>query len=208
MSVPTAVIFDYGNVLSLEQPKSAAEEMARLCHTDLQELEKHYWDLRLDYDRGDFDGSVYWRKVTERAGTTITAEEIEKLIDTDNRSWSHPNEDILRWAHALKERGVKLAILSNMPVDFRRFLPDGCRWLPVFDQHTFSCELHIVKPDAGIYEYCLNGLGVRPADAVFIDDRKVNIEAAERLGIQCIHFTSTATVVDRLKTLFNLQVTA
>ena len=208
MSVPKAVIFDYGNVLSLEQSKSAAEEMARLCHMDLQDFEKHYWDLRLDYDRGDFDGVGYWQKVGERGGATLSPAEIQKLIDIDNRSWSHPNEEILRWARALKANGTKLAILSNMPIDFRRFLSTGCPWLPAFDQHTYSCELHIVKPDAGIYEFCLQGLGVEPGQAVFIDDRAVNIEAAQRLGIEGIHFTSTETVVAQLKSMFNLQVPA
>jgi len=45
----------------------------------------------------------------------------------------------------------------------------------------------MVKPEADIFEYCLNSLGVRPEEALFIDDREANIEGALRVGISGIY---------------------
>ena len=38
-----------------------------------------------------------------------------------------------------------------------------------------------MKPTQAIYEHCLAGLGVRPHEALFLDDRSPNIEAAQDL---------------------------
>ena len=52
-----------------------------------------------------------------------------------------------------------------------------------------SCEVSVCKPDPRIYELCLSRLGVEPGEALFIDDRVENIEAAAALGLQTVHFT-------------------
>jgi FMN phosphatase YigB (HAD superfamily) len=47
-----------------------------------------------------------------------------------------------------------------------------------------------VKPDAAIYRHLLKELGTRAEETLFIDDRAVNIEAAEALGIKGLVFTT------------------
>lgn len=194
-----AVVFDYGNVLSLPQPYPVVEQMAGVCGVTPQTFEKHYWDFRLAYDRGDIDGKSYWNEVIRQCECSLTDEQILHLIDVDNRSWSEPNEDMVKMANDLRPRGFKTAILSNMPPDFRTWLDVGVRWLPTFDHHTYSCELGVVKPDVGIYEHCVQGLALEPAQCLFIDDREVNIEAAHKLGMQAILFTNTETVLAQVE---------
>jgi FMN phosphatase YigB (HAD superfamily) len=52
--------------------------------------------------------------------------------------------------------------------------------------------VRLIKPDPLIYEHCLRGLDVAPSEALFIDDRLVNIESARKIGIHGIQFKSTA----------------
>jgi hypothetical protein len=58
-----------------------------------------------------------------------------------------------------------------------------------FDAVVVSCEVGIVKPNPMIYQTCLSRLGGQPNDALFVDDRPENIEAAARLGIRTFHST-------------------
>jgi putative hydrolase of the HAD superfamily len=205
MSEFDAVIFDYGNVLSQEQSPALLRAMAERLNCDVSDLEHYYWHFRPPYDCGKLDGRQYWYSIGEGLGQTIAVADADQLITIDNRSWSQPNSRIVGWAHALKEHGVKIAILSNMPIEFRQELHINCSWLPDFDQRTYSCELGIMKPDLKIYEYCLHELGVKPERSLFLDDRLPNIEAAQKLGIQGLHFLRTEDAVLELEAAFGWE---
>jgi len=184
-----AVVFDYGCVLAYEHLESDLEEMAACVGIGLQPFKDAYWDFRLDYDAGISLGPLYYQRIAEKLAIKISPEQIKQCIDIDNKGWSRPNDQMIDWAHRLRKNGIKIAILSNMPPDFREFLPN-CSWLPEFDHSTFSCELKAVKPAHEIYHHCLNGLGIEPQHVLFIDDRLPNIEAAQELGWQGFVFTN------------------
>ena len=85
---------------------------------------------------------------------------------------------------------MKTSILSNMPREFSSYLRSNAGWLNDFDDNVFSGELGVVKPDARIYEACLQGLNAIPEQTLFIDDVSVNVEGARALGINAIKFDS------------------
>lgn len=184
-----AVVFDFGCVLAHEHLESDLQEMADCLGLDLHVLRDAYWHHRHDYDAGISLSPLYFKQVAEKCGIHITQEQIQQCVDIDNKSWSRPIQEIVDWAIRLKEQGIKIAILSNMPQDFRDFLPN-IEWLPEFHHATYSCELKTVKPYHDIYHHCLNGLGVQPENVLFIDDRIPNIEAAKELGWQGFVFTN------------------
>jgi FMN phosphatase YigB (HAD superfamily) len=53
----------------------------------------------------------------------------------------------------------------------------------------------MAKPDPAIYRHVLKELGTQPEETLFLDDKLVNVEAAEALGIKAIQFST----VDRLR---------
>ena len=55
-----------------------------------------------------------------------------------------------------------------------------------FFQIVQSCVVKIRKPDPRIFELTLNLLQLDAADVVFLDDIRVNVEAARQLGIRSI----------------------
>ncbi len=63
-------------------------------------------------------------------------------------------------------------------------------WNRHFDCLVFSHEVHLVKLEAAIYEHCLRTLGTTALETLFIDDREVNVKAAQRLGIRVLRFES------------------
>ncbi len=54
---------------------------------------------------------------------------------------------------------------------------------------VWSYQLRIVKPDHAIYHYVLKKLGARAEETLFIDDKQVNVDAAEALGMKGVLFT-------------------
>jgi FMN phosphatase YigB (HAD superfamily) len=79
-----------------------------------------------------------------------------------------------------------------MHIDMVRHARRNFQWLRRAHCTTFSAEVRLIKPDPLIYEHCLRGLDVAPSEALFIDDRQVNIEAARNMGIHGIQFKSMA----------------
>lgn len=92
------------------------------------------------------------------------------------------NGDILDILKKLKENGYKLYVLSNISdyvyKNFKEILES------LFDGIVVSYEIHKVKPNEAIYKYLLNKYNLNPEDSLFIDDRKINIETANKLGIK------------------------
>ena len=82
------------------------------------------------------------------------------------------------------------AIVSNMGDTVLHAMLKEFRWLAQFDLLVWSYQLRIAKPDAKIYRYALEKLGAQPSETLFIDDRLVNVEAANALGMKGIAFTS------------------
>ncbi len=194
-----AVIFDYGMVLSTAQEPSSLAALKALTRLDEEAFDRYYWRYRHRYDLGELNGRTFWGAISEDAGLHLTAAEVEQLIEHDVTMWSTLNETMLRWVAAIQDAGFRTAILSNMGEELLRYMRQEFGWLGRFDHHTWSCELRIAKPDPEIYRYTCQKLGVLPGDALFLDDKPENIEAAEKVGLPAIQFST----VDALQAELN-----
>jgi putative hydrolase of the HAD superfamily len=184
-----AVIFDYGMVLSNPADPEAHQRMISVSGLSREELDRCYWQNRHSYDLG-MTGSEFWQKVASDAGTTFTPEQIEGLIESDILMWTSLNEEMLGWVVALQNAGYRTAILSNMVWEIMGYMRQEFGWLSWFQHHTWSCELGIGKPDAGIYLHTCEKLDVLPSEALFIDDKIENVKGAEAAGLHAIQFSS------------------
>ena len=64
-----------------------------------------------------------------------------------------------------------------------------------------SCEVHINKPDARIYQALLDKYSLKADECVFIDDNLANVQAAFALGFAGIQMKeSVGTLVRSLAT--------
>jgi putative hydrolase of the HAD superfamily len=186
-----AVIFDYGEVLCMPDP-AAHRRLLDFTGLDHDSFERLYWRDRRDYDLGNVDGPAWWANFARDAGLAFTPDQISALIENDILMWVSVNERMLAWVTTLQEAGFLTAILSNMVPEVLRYMRQEFTWLAQFTYQTFSCELRIAKPDPAIYIWTCDHLGVRPDEALFIDDRLENIRAAEQLGFHAIQFRSIA----------------
>jgi putative hydrolase of the HAD superfamily len=184
------MIFDFGYVLSLPPQPSDYQRLAGLAGIDGMAFDEIYWGNRTDYDRGAVDGPTYWRRIAKAAGTELTPAQIDSLIVNDIAIWMRANPVMMEWVRALKRGGLKIAVLSNMPIEICTYMRQYAPWFRDFDYVCFSAEVQLAKPEAAIFHACLEVVHSRPEECLFIDDRTENVEAARALGIHALRFVS------------------
>ena len=186
----TAVIFDFGYVLSLPPQPSDYRRLATVAGIDGKSFDETYWGNRTDYDWGTIDGPTYWRRIAKAAGKEFTPAQIDSLIANDIAIWMRANPIMMDWVRALKRGGLKIAVLSNMPIEISTYIRQYAPWFGDFDYVCFSAEVQLAKPGAAIYHACLDVVHMRPEECLFIDDRAENVEAARALGMHALKFVS------------------
>lgn len=193
-----AVVFDYGEVLSGPPDPAAKAALLHITGLSPERFETLYWAGRPAYDRGDLAGVAFWRNLIRDAGLDLADGAAEELNRWDVRLWTTQNLEMLDWALKLKQHGILTAILSNMGHDVLENMKKEFDWLPRFDVLIWSFQLHMVKPDAAIYHSLLKELGTRPEETLFLDDRLINVQAAQALRMQAIQFSTVAKLREDL----------
>lgn len=178
------LLCDYGGVLSLPQSGDDLARLAELTGLGGDELRHRYWERRAAYDRADLTVAEYWAGVV---GHPVNGTRLAALVDADRRSWLHLNDASIAAAGRVAARGVRLALLSNAPVE----IASGIRALPelaAFQPCCFSCDLRLIKPEPEIYQRVLAEMGAAPGEVTFVDDRADNVAAAAALGLTGLQF--------------------
>lgn len=195
---PTVVIFDVGNVLYGWDPHSFLEEQIPEDRARLQFLEEtdfFSWHESLDGGRpfaeaaaelsALFPAYADWiRAWGDRFGETIK----------DQVPGSH---EIVRELHA---QSTPLFAITNFSAEF--WAPFHARersFFAMFQDIVVSGEVKLLKPDPAIYRLALRQFGVAPEQAIFIDDRAVNVAGAQAVGMSAHLFTDAATLRARLE---------
>jgi len=81
-------------------------------------------------------------------------------------------------------------------------LPAGCgSQAPPHGDSPSAC----LKPDPRAFQMTLERLGAKPEEAVFIDDTMEHVEAARRLGLHGIPFTTAEALKEELGKLLAAQ---
>jgi putative hydrolase of the HAD superfamily len=185
-----AVVFDYGMVLTSDPDREAYETLQRISGLSAERLDKFYWADRHAYDEGKLTGLQFWHKIVRDAGLNLSDQTVAELDEWDARMWTTQNPAMVAWQAQLKEHGLLTAILSNMGDSVHESIERAYDWIARFDVRVWSYELKVAKPDRVIYEYVLQKLGVRPDEALFLDDKPENIEAAHAVGMKGIVFST------------------
>lgn len=192
------VVFDIGNVL--------VDFRWRELMGDLN-ISKETQDR---FEKSVF-GSAWWETLDH--GTLDEEEAIRKLRE-DNKEfleafdnvWNNrdklvaPFDYSVTWIKDLKQRGYKVYLLSNYPMNlFSIHESNGSfPFLPYVDGKVISAFERKIKPDADIYECLLERYGLKAEECVFLDDRLENVEGAKAVGMNGIQFKSYEQAIQEL----------
>jgi putative hydrolase of the HAD superfamily len=94
-------------------------------------------------------------------------------------------DDVIPFLRGLRERGIKVAIVSNCAENTRPLLvKHGIDALA--DTLVLSCEVGSAKPAAKIFQCALDRLGVAAEAAVFVDDQPDYCAGSVTAGIRAV----------------------
>lgn len=194
-----AVILDYGEVLCLRPKTEMLNRMAKLFGMEPAQFFDTYIPSRGPYDQGVVTPEAYWRDFAGRAGVPADEALIARLRAWDTEMWGNVSEDMTEWLARLDEAGLKTGLLSNMQHDMAAYARKNFAWLKHIDEQILSCEVGLIKPDPAIFHLTAERMGVRPEEALLVDDREVNIESAGRTGMAGIQFRSVKQLRSELE---------
>lgn len=101
----------------------------------------------------------------------------------------------------LKEKGYRIYLLSNYSEELFEKHTREAEFLNYIDGKVVSGEIGIAKPDVKIYEYLFKEYELNPQECKFFDDRKENIEAGCRCGMEGEIITSREQLLELLEEL-------
>jgi putative hydrolase of the HAD superfamily len=182
------LLCDYAGVLGYDQPPRDRTALVAMSGADESDFWSAYWRFRPAYDLGQVTGEEYWSSVL---GGPMTPVLLHRLVAQDVASWLHRNSSVLAAAMRARQRGYRLAILSNAPVELAQALKRK-PWLAAFRPCLFSCDLRDVKPALTMYHRALDHLAAASSDVIFFDDRAENVAAASAIGIRAHLFTGAS----------------
>ncbi|MCW4012158.1 MAG: HAD family phosphatase [Candidatus Bathyarchaeota archaeon] len=199
-----SLILDYGGVISYPQKQEFYDKVYQILAQKPDKLKEFYYQFRPDFDIGKLSAEEYWIKIFDNLGVQYDKINLQTLITMDLQSWTIENPAMNRFIIENRDKVHNLSIISNMPREFACYLRDNYSLLNYFDEIIFSGEIGLIKPDQRIFEYTLEKLGIPPNECLFVDDSKTNIAAAEKKGINTIHFTTFTQFRDELNSKYIL----
>ncbi len=197
-TTPTAVIFDVGNVLYGWDPEAflirqIADDEARLRY--VEDIDLYGWHETLDGGR-PFDEAA--AELTEKFPQY--AQLIQGWSDRFGETITGPVPGVHAIVDALVQRGVPLFGITNFSADF--WPPFHAREREFFNRFrdiVVSGEVKLLKPDPAIYFLALDRFRLNPREALFVDDRAINVEAAQAVGMHAHLFTGADALRARLE---------
>ena len=193
----TAVVFDVGNVLYGWDPdafliRQIADDAARLRF--IEDVDLYGWHESLDGGRPFTEAAAQLSEAFSAYAHLIAA-----WGDRFGETISGPMPGVHDIVAELGEAGVPLFAITNFSADF--WTPFHAQERTFFDRFrdiVVSGEVKLLKPDPAIYHLALDRFGLRAQDALFIDDRQINVDGAEAVGMRAQLFTTAKALRQRL----------
>ena len=183
-----AVIWDLGGVLLRTEDYSSRDKLAEDLGKARGELEFLMYgnDSSNQAQSGEISIDQHFSNVRRSLG--LTEDEMEHFLE---RFWDGDrlDYDLLDYIRSIKN-GYRTGLLSNAFDNLRQLITQEWKFDDAFDHIVVSAEVGTMIPDPRIYQLALNGLCVEANEAIFVDDFIQNVEGANAVGLQAIHFRS------------------
>lgn len=193
------VIFDIGNVLV----DFSWREFFDKYGLDKETYERLSKATVLNEDWNEFDlGNLTTEEILARF-----KENDPGIADVIDRVFADANGLVSRrdyaipWIKELKEKGLKVLVLSNFSEKVLEDCADAMDFLPYVDGGILSYREKVIKPMPEIYKRLIEQNDLVPQECVFFDDLQKNLDGAAAFGIHTILFEDKEQAVADLEKL-------
>jgi putative hydrolase of the HAD superfamily len=154
-------------------------------------------DLRL-LETGEITDEEFARRLGPRLGIENTDGLIGRMFAA-----LRPEERMIDAVRAARRGGVRTGLISN---SWGPSIYDPELVGALFDAVVISGEVGLHKPQPEIFLLAAERLGVEPADCVFVDDLRENVNGAEAVGMTAILHRDPGATLARLEVLLGVPV--
>jgi putative hydrolase of the HAD superfamily len=193
------VIFsDVGGVLLTNGwDRSSRRKLVEQFHLDWEDFEDRHELVSAALETNQLDLNRYLDRTIYYRPRPFSKQEIRDFIFAQ----SAPIPDSLAiFARLAQSRKYFLATLNNESKELNIFRIEKFGLRNYFTVFFSSCFLGVKKPDEAIYRIALEITQRAAEECLFIDDRGLNLEVAQRLGMRTIQFQSSVQLEKDLRT--------
>lgn len=200
-----AVIFDVGNTLTSPDWERIHIANRKFIDAplDAEDLQRRISEilLKADNDKAFLKNlagksvrtSWHFLKLYEDLG--LNQSQLEEMIAAldelhlERHLWTRLNEDVFEVFKELKNKGLRLGVISNSEDGRVEDLLESVKFIPHLDVYLDSYVVGLTKPDPKIFLKAVKALDVAPEDSVFIGDSYTqDIIGAQNAGLKAILF--------------------
>lgn len=195
----TTLFLDIGNVLLTNGwDHHSRERAARLFQLDEAEMNRRHALTFDTYEIGKITLDEYINRVVFYQPRNFSLE----VFKTYMLEQSQPLQPMLDLMKELKKRHkLKMIAVSNEGRELMEHRIQKFRLNEILDSFICSCFVHLRKPDLDLYRIALDTSHANPEEVIYIDDRKMLIEIAQKLHIKGIHHQSFENTKAQLENL-------
>ena len=160
----------------------------------------------IEYECGRIEQDACYRQVAQHF--SVPASEVAEAF-SQARDSLQPNIDMISFIHKLKKASwgtMEVYAMSNVSKEDYAVLSTKLADWSVFNRVFTSGHAGMRKPDLSFYRHVLKEIKLAPEEAVFIDDKMVNVLAAKSLGITSIVVDDSSTVICTLRNMMRNSV--
>jgi len=192
------VFFDLGGVIVRTEFQAPRQRLAERFDMDYDDLSRLVFDSESSNRAavGEISFEEHWIAVAQRLKQPASE---WRTIENEFFAGDIVDRTLVEYIRSLR-RKYKTGLISNNWSDLRDFVTRE-KFDDAFDKMIISAEVGAMKPEPKIFQIALEQFGVKPKEAVFIDDFYINIEGCEKVGMKGIHFKDPETALQQLKKL-------
>ncbi len=196
-----AVFFDLGGVIVRTEYQAPRERLAQRLGLSYEDLERIVFESKSSRQAslGEIDTDTHWEVVVRTLGLPP---EQKEAVRAEFFAGDIIDRDLIGFLRSLRPV-YKTGLISNAWPDLRDYIVHQ-GFDDAFEQMIISAEVKVMKPEGRIYQIALERAGVRPEEAVFVDDFIENVRGAQAVGMHALHFRETAETVAALRDLLGL----
>jgi len=178
--------------------RAQREKVLQQFHLDKEEFQDRHEMLVSSLERGKISLDQYLDRTVFYRPRPFTRDEFKAAIF----KLSQPHPEVLEIARKLAHSSNYLmGTINNESRELNLYRIEKFGLKDIFDLFVTSCFVGLRKPEEGIYRLAVEITQKSPQECCFIDDRPLNLEAAQRLGMQTIQMRGAASLVEELHKL-------
>jgi FMN phosphatase YigB (HAD superfamily) len=190
----SGIFFDLGNVLVEVDYQKFSDGLTSLTGKTMEELRPAFTDELVGrYELGLCEEAEFISTLCGRIG--VRRNDFMEVWSSIFSGKLLVPEDVLLGL----SRKYRLWIISNTNKMHFNHVRAHYSFLEFFEGLILSFEVGAAKPDPAIFNLALERAGIKPEEAVFVDDQPANVEAARKIGIDAIQFFNFAQLLQEFR---------